>query len=139
MSKNNEKEQELSTTVLGKETIFIGDLEFTDNLCIQGKFEGTIDAKGSLIIDKSAECKVDHISASSITVDGKVLGNINAADKLEMKTGSEVRGNIKTSKLRIADGVLFEGQVEMIRPNVDFDIFTSKGTGIKDTIRISTK
>ena len=139
MSKANEKEQEVSTTVLGKETVFIGDLEFTDNLCIQGKFEGTIDAKGSLTIDKTADCKVDHISASAITIEGKVLGNINAADRLEMKTGSEVRGNVKTSKLRIADGVLFDGQVEMIRPNVDFDIFTSKGTGIKDTIRLSNK
>lgn len=139
MSKVSEKEQELSTTVLGKETVFIGNLKFTDNLCIQGKFEGTIDARGSLVIDKTADCKVDYINASAITVEGKVLGNINAADRLEIKTGSEVRGNIKTAKLRIAEGVLLDGQVEMIRPNVEFDIFTSKGTGIKDTIRVSNK
>ena len=46
-------------TILGSETSFDGVLEFTDNLKINGKFNGTINSNGNLDIDKAAVCTVD--------------------------------------------------------------------------------
>ena len=63
-----------NVTVLGQETEFYGDLKFTDNLVITGKFEGKIDATGNLKIDKTGTCKVDKISADSILIAGVVTG-----------------------------------------------------------------
>jgi cytoskeletal protein CcmA (bactofilin family) len=54
---------------------------------------------------------------------------------LEMLATARVYGNVRTSKLRIADGVVFEGTCEMIRdpgafsPFVDGGSETGTGTG----------
>jgi len=53
-----------------------------------------------------------------------------------MRTGSIVRGNITASRLRIADGVSFEGAVEMIRNNTEIDLFSTRADVLKDQIRI---
>ena len=109
-------------TVLGSETEFEGVLEFTDDLKICGRFNGTISAEGNLEIDKAAVCSVDTMSANSIIISGTVTGNIEAKERVEMCSGSKVKGNVTTARLRIADNVDFEGQVTMLdkEPSVDW-------------------
>ena len=115
----------LIATTLGKETSFSGTLRFRESLCIKGKFEGEIDSLGKLIIDEEAVVNARRIRASSVVVGGIVHGDIEAADRLEMLPSAKVYGNVRTSKLRIADGVVFEGKCEMIRDPASFDPFSS--------------
>lgn len=115
-----------STTVLGPTTSFSGTLKFDSSLMIRGKFEGDIDAKGALYIDAGATVNVGHIRAMSIIVAGSVRGDLEAADKVEFHSSAQVRGNVKTAKLRIADGVLFEGRCEMVRDGAAFDPFADR-------------
>lgn len=121
-------------TVFGQETEFDGVLEFTDNLVITGKFHGTINATGNLEIDKTAICNVDKMSAQSIVVSGQIIGNIEAKDKVELCTGSKVKGDIKTSNLRIADNVEFDGQISMLSENPDIDIFELASSEYKNSL-----
>ena len=116
-------QKEGNVTVLGLETEFDGTLEFTDNLIITGKFNGKIVSDGSLVIEKTGDCKVDSISASSISIAGSVKGNMRASKKLEMFSGSKIAGNIETAKLRIADNVDFQGQVKMMESVPEVDVF----------------
>ena len=113
----------LAATTLGKETSFSGTLRFKDSLRIKGKFEGEIDSLGRLIIDGDAVVSARRIRASSVVVGGVVHGDIEAADRVEMLPSAKVYGNVRTSKLRIADGVVFEGKCEMIRDPAGFDPF----------------
>lgn len=122
----NDKAQ--NYTVFGEETEFSGLLSFTDNLEIAGKFKGTIEATGNLEFAKTAVCKADSISAHSIVINGEVTANMTAEESIEMQTGSKINGNIVTSKLRIDDGVDFDGQITMLETKPDVDIF-SYGTG----------
>jgi cytoskeletal protein CcmA (bactofilin family) len=115
----------LVATTLGKETSFSGTLRFKDSLRIQGKFEGEIDSMGRLLIDGDAVVNARRIRASSVVVGGVVHGDIEAVDRLEMLPSAKVYGNVRTSKLRIADGVVFEGKCEMIRDPVTFDPFVA--------------
>lgn len=115
-------DKEKKTTVLGKETVFDGCLKFTENLHIQGAFSGSIDAQGLLLIEKSAVCKTQYIKAASIVVEGIVYGPLTAADKIEIKTGSIVHGDLHAARIKIADGVSFEGSVEMLRDDAEFDV-----------------
>lgn len=121
-------------TVFGQETEFDGVLEFTDNLVITGKFHGTINATGNLEIDKTAVCKVDKMLAQSIVVSGQILGNIEAQEKVELCSGSKVKGDIKTSNLRIADNVEFDGQISMLPENPDIDIFELASSEYKNSL-----
>jgi cytoskeletal protein CcmA (bactofilin family) len=115
----------LISTTLGRETSFSGTLRFKESLRIKGKFEGEIDSLGRLFIDADAVVNARRIRASSVVVGGVVHGDIEAADRLEMLPSAKVYGNVRTSKLRIADGVVFEGKCEMIRDPSSFDPFAS--------------
>jgi cytoskeletal protein CcmA (bactofilin family) len=109
--------------VLGKNTSFTGILRFETALKIQGNFKGTIEAKGDLIVDKDATVNADHITVSSLTVYGNISGTVHAMEKVDMMTGAKVYGDVSAAKLRIADGVLFEGKCKMTNVDKDVEIF----------------
>ena len=117
--------------VLGKTTSFSGVLKFGTTLRIQGRFKGTIEATGALIVDKDAVVEADRITVSSLTVYGTVSGAIFAVDKVDMMSGSQVRGNLKAARLRIADGVIFEGQCHMTGVEREVEIFSRQIEEIK--------
>jgi len=110
--------------VLGNTVVMDGFLRFKETLCIQGKFKGTIEATGALIVDKGAAVDVDHVSVTSLTVHGSISGQVRVVDKIDMLSGSQVRGDVSASRLRIADGVLFEGQCSMTGTEREVEIFS---------------
>jgi cytoskeletal protein CcmA (bactofilin family) len=109
--------------ILGKTTSFTGILKFETTVKIQGNFRGTIEAAGDLIVDKDAIVDADHITVSSLTVYGNVSGTVQAHDKIDMMSGAKVHGDVSAAKLRIADGVLFEGKCKMTNVDKDVEIF----------------
>jgi cytoskeletal protein CcmA (bactofilin family) len=117
--------------VFGDTVNLDGFLRFKETLCLQGKFRGTIEATGALIVDKGASVDADHISVSSLTVHGSVSGQVRAVDKVDMLSGSQVRGDVAASRLRIADGVLFEGQCSMTGTEREVEIFSRPTEDIK--------
>lgn len=100
-------------TTFGPETDFEGDLEYDTSLKILGKFKGQIKTNGFLIIGETAEVEAE-ISAGSLIIGGTITGNIEAKEKCEVLSTGKIYGNIKTKKLKIADGVVFEGNCQMI-------------------------
>ena len=131
MAKNNDhKAHEKIVTILGKETNFNGILRFKESLKIDGRFEGEIESPGFLYIENGATVKA-NIKVGSVVVGGVVRGNIEASERLEMLTTGKVFGNIRTAKLNIADGVVFEGKCEMIKNPEKLDIFSAPVANIK--------
>ncbi|MFH2114056.1 MAG: polymer-forming cytoskeletal protein [Spirochaetota bacterium] len=114
------------TTVLGTGTILSGTLRFEKSLMIRGRFEGDIEAKGDLYIDEGAQVSAGKVKALSIVVAGSVRGDLEAVDKIELRSAAQVHGNVRSAKLRIADGVLFEGRCEMVKTSAAFDPFAVK-------------
>jgi cytoskeletal protein CcmA (bactofilin family) len=125
------KRDSLAEVVLGEGTSFNGLLRFRETLRIRGKFKGTIEATGALIVDKGAVVEADRISVTSLTVSGMVVGEIRAIDKVDMLSGAEVRGDVTAARLRIADGVLFEGQCSMAKADKEVEIFSRPAGEIK--------
>ncbi len=137
MAEKNEIEKK-NITVFGEETEFDGVLEFSDRLVITGKFSGKINAPaGDLEIAKNAVCKVDKIDANSIIVaGGNVSGDMNAAERVEICSGSKVNGNITTARIRIANNVEFSGDVNMLDKEPDVDLFSVASSEYKQAMII---
>ena len=112
-------------TTLGKGTNFDGVMRFKDSLKIDGAFAGEISSPGYLHIENGAVVNAD-IRVASLVIGGVVRGNIEASDSVEMLASGKVYGNIRTAKLKIADGVVFDGKCEMIRNNETIDIFSAR-------------
>ena len=121
-------------TTLGKETVFSGTMRFTSSLKIDGRFEGEIESSGYLHVEEGAHVRA-NIRVGSVVIGGVVHGNIVATEKLEMLSTGKVYGNVTTSRLKIADGVVFEGKCEMIKDPEEVDIFASSASKIKDTLQ----
>jgi cytoskeletal protein CcmA (bactofilin family) len=117
-------------TTLGKETNFNGIMKFKESLKIDGKFQGEIISNGFLYVESGATVKA-NIKVGSIIIGGVVRGNVEALEKLEMLGSGQVFGNIRTAKLKIADGVVFDGKCEMIKNPETVDIFTGNVEELK--------
>jgi cytoskeletal protein CcmA (bactofilin family) len=133
MAKNEDhKGIERIITTLGRETDFNGVMRFKDSLKIDGSFSGEIVSTGFLYVEQGASITA-NIRVGSVVVGGTVKGNIEATEKLEMLATGKVFGNIRTAKLKIADGVVFEGKCEMIKNPQAVNVFSATVEQLKKT------
>lgn len=131
-SKDNQLEEDIKTT-LGAQTVFRGTLRFRDSLKILGRCEGRIESPGFLIIGKGAEVFAE-IKVGSLIVAGTVKGNVEALGQTEITSTGKIIGNLRTAQLRIEDGTVFEGKVEMLKNSDSLDIFLATPTQLKQSL-----
>jgi len=101
-------------TTLAEDTNFDGKLNFEKSVKICGKFKGEISTNGILIISETAYVSA-NINAKIVIISGEVKGNIKASEKVEILPSGRVYGDITTAKLKISDGVIFEGSCHMLK------------------------
>ncbi|MFC1480480.1 polymer-forming cytoskeletal protein [Candidatus Omnitrophota bacterium] len=91
-----------------------GTLRFDDpvNLRINGRFEGTLDTKGMLMVGQKADIKA-NITGESVSIAGNVSGNIKATESLKLEANAKLEGDVETPKLSIAEGAILNGQLRM--------------------------
>ncbi len=77
-----------------------------------GNIEGEITSEGNLFVGDKSVIKAD-IKVNTITVEGKIFGNITATRQLVILSSAEVYGNIKTPSLQIEEGAKFQGTCDM--------------------------
>lgn len=97
---------------LGRDTEFEGKLSFTGAVRIDGKLSGEIFSSGTLIVGESAVIKA-QIHIADMVISGEVHGDIFAEKKIEITVPGKLFGNIKTPKLVLEEGVIFEGNCKM--------------------------
>lgn len=97
-----------------------GSLKFNDavNLKINGQFTGTLEAKGTLTIGSGGIVNAD-ITGDNVVIAGKVKGDINAKIMLVLMPTAVLTGNIKTPKLNIVEGAVFQGNCQMSALSAD--------------------
>jgi len=100
--------------VLDVDASMQGTLSFNDpvNLRINGKFEGKLNAKGTLMIGDRADVRAE-IRGESITIAGKVNGNIKSTKELKLISPARVKGDIETPVLSVAEGAIVDGTIRM--------------------------
>ena len=101
--------------VLDVDASMQGTLVFKDsvNLKINGRFEGVLNTKGSLMIGEQAVVNADIIG-ESIIIAGIVSGNISALKELKLIAPARVIGDIRAPLLSIAEGATFDGNCRML-------------------------
>ena len=106
------KKEEITNSVIGKNTEFKGILKDKENVRIDGKFEGEIQTEGSVIIGEEAVVQA-NITAKAVDIGGKVIGDINCEGRVELFSSGSLEGKIKASDLTIAEGGFFNGECKM--------------------------
>jgi len=104
-----------SKNVLASDVEIKGNLKFSGELTFDGKIDGEIQTDGVMNLGDSAVVN-GNINAQNVVVRGKVNGNITAKEKIDLKTKTELFGDIRASKLSVEEGVTFVGKTE-VNPN----------------------
>ena len=100
---------------IGKSVVIKGELNGSEDLTIEGLVEGKIELKDHVLtIGPNGKIKA-QVFAKALIVLGEVNGNVTATDKVEIRDGGSVDGDIIAPRVAIADGAHFRGSVDMQR------------------------
>jgi cytoskeletal protein CcmA (bactofilin family) len=89
-----------------------GKVSFEGPARIDGEVDGEISAKDSLMISETAVVTA-QIRAASVSVAGKVSGDIVATQRIEIRPNAKVSGNLTAPVLVVQEGAVFEGHCSM--------------------------
>ncbi len=105
---------EAKTSVIGK-TLFIKGNVFSDEeVFIEGKIEGQLHIKHRVIIGTNGLVNAD-IEANEIIIKGTVNGNVKGNSKVEIVPNGVLNGNILSPTVKLAEGAVFKGSVDMTK------------------------
>ena len=92
---------------IGQSVVIKGELSCGEDLYIDGLVEGTIDPKGNrLTIGPNGRVKA-NVTARVVVVQGKLEGNIQASDRVDLRQSAVVMGDIATHRISIDEGAYF--------------------------------
>jgi len=104
-----------SPTVLGRSVVLRGELSASEDLLIEGEFEGTINLQDHcLTIGAKGQVKAE-IHARHVVIHGSVNGNITAREKVEIRKTGQVLGDLVAMCVAIEDGAYLKGSIETLR------------------------
>lgn len=89
-----------------------GDLTFSNELQIDGKVKGKINATGALIVGKGAHIR-GEVRVKSITVHGTIEGNVFASERCVLGPGASLRGDIESPRLALDENASFHGRAKI--------------------------
>ena len=105
-----------NVSVIGPTLVIKGELSADEDLVIEGQIEGTIaHHKKNLTIGKEGRVKAD-IHASSVLVEGHLVGDIHSEGVVSLAKSASVKGNIHCGRIVMQDGARFSGRIEMGEP-----------------------
>jgi cytoskeletal protein CcmA (bactofilin family) len=98
-----------ANTSIGENSFFEGRFAIRGSLRIDGRFEGQALLVDQLQIGPKGKVKATII-ATSVVVEGIIVGNVSASRRVLLLATARVLGDIKTPELIIQDGVILEGR-----------------------------
>lgn len=99
-------------TIIGKDTVFKGIISSNSGIRIDGKLEGELTTTSDVIIGSTGIAEA-QINARNAVVAGRVIGNMNITEKLELAPTATVQGDVKVGVLVIGEGAVYKGVCEM--------------------------
>jgi cytoskeletal protein CcmA (bactofilin family) len=100
---------------IGKSVVIKGELNGSEDLTIEGHVEGKIELREHVLtIGPNGKIKA-AVFAKSVIVLGEVTGNVTATEKVDIRDGGSVDGDIIAPRVAIAEGAHFRGSVDMQR------------------------
>lgn len=101
---------------IGKSLIIKGEVTGSESLYIDGKVEGSINLPGNRVtVGRNGQVSA-NINAREVVVLGKVRGNLNASDRVDIRNEGSLTGDVVAQRISIEDGAFFKGGIDIRKP-----------------------
>lgn len=112
-------------TVIGSNSETEGTFSSSGNVRMDGKFTGTLEIEGNILVGESADIRAD-INARNISIAGTVRGNVSG-NKVQLLRTGRIWGDISASALTTEEGAFIDGKITMMghsatRPPANEDV-----------------
>lgn len=102
---------------VGKGVEFKGTIIYSGTVRIDGHLEGEIETDGVLVVGEGAVIAA-KVTAGTVISQGRITGDVIAKEKIKLLAPAIMNGSVAAPLLSIEEGVLFNGSLEMKRPEV---------------------
>lgn len=101
---------------IGKSLTIKGEITGSEGLYIDGHVEGSVNLPGNRVVVGRNGQVAANISAREVVVLGKVNGNINASDRVDIRNEGSLTGDVVAQRISIEDGAYFKGGIDIRKP-----------------------
>ncbi len=104
---------------IGKSLVVKGEVTGSESLYVDGKVEGSINLPGNRVtIGRNGQVAA-NINAREIVVLGKVRGNCQASDRVDIRSEGSLTGDVIAARISIEDGAFFKGGIDIRKPGAE--------------------
>jgi cytoskeletal protein CcmA (bactofilin family) len=98
---------------IGRSLVIKGEISGSESLYIDGRIEGKISLPDNRItIGRNGSVQA-NITAREIVIMGKVNGNIECGDRLDIRSEGSVTGDVSTVRISVEDGAVLKGGIQV--------------------------
>lgn len=113
-----EPEAPRGVATIGKSVIVKGQIYSREDLVVDGEVEGTLELQEHrLTVGPNGKLNAS-LKAREVVVLGTIHGNVEVADKIDIRKDAKLVGDIKTARIVIEDGAFFKGSIDILKPEV---------------------
>jgi cytoskeletal protein CcmA (bactofilin family) len=102
-----------NTATIGKAVKIVGQIFTKEDLYVDGDVEGTIESQDNKVTVGPNGRVQAGIKAREVVILGQVKGNVEAADKVDIRKDARLEGDIVSARISIEDGALFKGSIDI--------------------------
>jgi cytoskeletal protein CcmA (bactofilin family) len=103
----------IEQATIGRSLVIKGEISGAEALYIDGRIEGKITLTDNRVtIGRNGTVQAD-ITAREVVVMGKVTGNIECSDRVDIRSEGVVNGNVSTVRISVEDGAVLKGGIQV--------------------------
>src|SRR5271170_8006356 len=103
----------IEQATIGRTLVIKGELSGSEALYIDGRIEGKISLPDNRVTIGRNGTVQANITAREVVVLGKVSGNIECSDRVDIRSEGSVTGDVSTVRISVEDGAVLKGGVEV--------------------------
>ena len=101
---------------IGRSLVIKGEITGAESLFIDGRVEGTINFPDNRVTVGRNGNVAANITAKEVVIMGKVQGNVECADRLDIRSEGLLSGDVVTHRISVEEGAILKGGVEVRNP-----------------------
>ena len=103
----------IDQATIGRSVVIKGEISGSESLYIDGRIEGTVSFADNRVTVGRNGVVAANITAREVVIMGKVTGNIECSDRVDIRSEGSLTGDIVSQRISIEDGAMLKGAVQV--------------------------
>ncbi len=96
-----------------------GPIDLAGDLIVAGRVDGKVRAGGTVTV-RAGGAVTAEVRGLHVRIEGAIIGNVFAAERIEVLAGARVVGDLRGSVVELAAGASVEGRIDQRVPPAEF-------------------